>query len=281
MQLTAESRPTRWQILLLTWFLCAILVVLHTLAVRDYLELLGSRGRLGAREAGTPLQQVIPAGYADAQMWVRHAIDGAAAGHLRVRHTEVDNAPLGRDVHWSSSVNWLLRIAQRVQEFFTDDVGARALERSLPWLNAPLLMGLMILLSGWAAIRAGAGAGVVVAGGMVGHARFYDGFLPAHVDHHGLINVALLGLLLGLLTMGAGWWKMERAGRFTVLPASSKQARQGAVVSGVCGAMGLWLSAATLVPMLAIAGAAGLGATLWHGRTAQAEGAQFDPTLWR
>jgi hypothetical protein len=79
MQLTAESRESRWQILIATWVLCAALVILHTFAVSDYLKLLGSRGLRGAHDAATPLRQVVPAGYADAQMWIRHAIDGQAA----------------------------------------------------------------------------------------------------------------------------------------------------------------------------------------------------------
>ena len=281
MQLTAESRQTRWQILLGTWSLCALLVMLHTLAVRDYIGLLATAGLRGAREATTPLQQVVPAACADAQMWVRHAVEAEARQQLRVRHTQADNAPSGREVHWSSSVIWLLRIAQRVQEAVTADLGPRALERTLTWLNAPLLIGLMIALSAWAGNRAGAGAGVVVACGMVGHVRFYNGFLPANVDHHGLVNAAVLGLVLGLLEMGAGWWKPERAGRFTVLPASSGRARRGALVSAGSGAIGLWLSAASVVPILALAGGAGLFALLWHGRTARREGAHFEPGIWQ
>ncbi|MSU47665.1 MAG: hypothetical protein EXS37_00960 [Opitutus sp.] len=281
MQVTAESRQTRWRILLTTWSLCALLVVLHTLAACGHVVLLGAQGLRGVSKATTPLRQVIPAGYADAQMWVRHAVAGEDKLPFRVRHTHADNAPTGREVHWSSSVVWILRIAQQVQEVFTPDRGAHALERSVLWLNAPLLIGLMVLLSAWAAERAGAGAGVLVACGMVGHPRFYDGFLPANVDHHGLINASMLGLLLGLLGMGAGWWKTERPGRHSARPGSSNQARHSAIVSAGSGAIGLWLSAASVVPMLALAGGAGLLTTLWHGRTATREGAHFEPAIWQ
>lgn len=281
MKVTQESRPVRRRILFATWAVCALLIGLHTLALRDYADLLAHRGLRGAREADTPLQLVLPAGHADAQMWVRHALAGEAAGQWRVRESRVDNAPAGREVHWSSSVAWLLRLGRRVEEGFSANTGPRALERAVIWLNAPVLLGLLVAISAWGASRAGAGAGVILACGMIGHIRFYDGFLPTNVDHHGLINTALLGVLLGLAGMGVGWWQATPAGRIRLLPASPDEARRSADVSAACGAVGLWLSAASVVPLLALAGAAGLAVAWWHGPAARREGAHFEPAVWR
>ena len=281
MRITSESGRTRWRILLTTWAVCALLVGLHTFAVHDYLGFLGGRGLRGAVVPETPMRQVLPATYADTQMWVRHAVASEAAGELRVWRTRADNAPDGREVHWSSSVVWLLRLASWFQELMGSEHGPRAIEESVVWLNAPLLIGLVCLLSGWAAARAGAGAGVIVACGMVGHARFYDGFLPANVDHHGLVNAAVLGLLLGFLVMGAGWWKAERSGRAPALPGSLAVARRGAIISACCGAIGLWLSTASVAPVIALAGVAGLVLTIWSGRAAGQAGAQFEPAVWQ
>ncbi|MBL9210262.1 MAG: hypothetical protein JNL92_07320, partial [Opitutaceae bacterium] len=85
MQLTSESPRTRWLILLVTWCGCALAVALHTRAVEEYVAVLDGLGRRDATRAATPRQQVIPARYADAQMWVRHAHAGSESGEARVR----------------------------------------------------------------------------------------------------------------------------------------------------------------------------------------------------
>src|SRR5688572_16502520 len=94
----------------------------------------------------TPMQHVVPARFADAQMWVRNAIAAQAAASVRFRFTNDDNAPDGREGHWASPLQWIIRTAERVRD--VEDV--------LRWLNTPLFLGMMVLLSGWAARRAGA-----------------------------------------------------------------------------------------------------------------------------
>lgn len=60
------------------WTVAAVIILLHTTAGIGYVRLLGAQGLRGASEAATPLRQVIPARYADTQMWVRHVLDGQA-----------------------------------------------------------------------------------------------------------------------------------------------------------------------------------------------------------
>ena len=269
MLLTSESPRARWAILLGVWALCAALVLLHTAAVRDYVALLDAAGTRQGAEVQTPLRQVIPARHADAQTWVRHAIAADEANAARVRFTTTDNAPLGREVHWSSAFLNLLRGGARLQAGVSAVSGPAALERTLLWFNAPLLIAVMILLSAYAARRAGAGAGVIVACGMVGHHRFYEGFSPVYVDHHGLVTAAVFGLLLGLAFMGGGWAK------------TATDARRAAIFSAICGAAGLWLSAAAVLPVIALSGAATLMAA-WLSRAPIVRApAQFDPRLWQ
>ena len=76
MQLTSESPRTRWLLLLAAWGVCALAIGLHTRAVQDYVGVVDRLGLRGAPAAVTPQQQVTPARYADAQMWVRHARAG-------------------------------------------------------------------------------------------------------------------------------------------------------------------------------------------------------------
>ena len=162
------------------------------------------------------------------------------------------------------------------------------LERTLPWFNAPLFLVVLIALSAWVARRSGTAAGIIIALGLVGHPRCYEGFAPTNVDHHGLLAAAVLGLLLGLAFMGAGWWnssevargfspRLDRAGGSerglkpratseTSRPSISRNtARRAAIISALCGAFGLWLSAATMLPVIALAGASAFALALWRG----------------
>ncbi|MBL9188031.1 MAG: hypothetical protein JNK23_11165 [Opitutaceae bacterium] len=303
MLLSRESPRVRWGIMLATWLACAGLAILHTQAVRDYLALLDSAAPRPAGAADTPLRQLIPARHADAQMWVRHALAAEEAHTLRTRFTTADNTPAGRAVHWSSPPAWLLRLAATAQRAFTGDTGPAALERTLPWFNAPLFLAVLVALSAWVASRAGTAAGAVLALGLAGHPRFYEGFAPTNVDHHGLLAAAVLGLLLGLAFMGAGWRKNPDPSRKfrggagspnrpgfsghadaatpAVDEAAHPPARRAAIISALCGAFGVWLSAATMLPVIALAGAAGLALAFWRGAAARREGLVFDPALWR
>ncbi|MBL9200118.1 MAG: hypothetical protein JNL39_06405 [Opitutaceae bacterium] len=272
-----ESPRPRWLVLAAAWLVCAALVLAHANAVRDYLALLDSAAPLPAGAPALPLTQLLPARQADAQMWVRHVLAAQETGTLRPRHTTADNAPAGRAVHWSSPLTWLLRAAAAVQHAATGHTGAAALEHTLWWFNAPLFLAVVVTLSAWVARRAGTAAGVLLCAGLVGHPRCYEGFAPTNVDHHGLLAAAVLGLLLGVAGMGAGWTRQCSP----VLPGKTATARRAAIVSALCGAFGLWLSAATTLPVIALAGAAAFVLALWRGAAARRDGATFDPSLWR
>lgn len=282
MPLNQETCRIRWAVMLVTWVLAGALILLHTAVVREYVGLLDAQGLRGATAARTPLRQVIPASHADTQMWVRHVLDGQEAGAGRVRFTTVDNAPIGREVHWSSVLTWLLRGAAALQKTFaglSQEETPAALEKSLLWFNAPLFFAVIVLWSGWTARRLGVWAGVLVAMALVGHQRFREGFEPTYVDHHGLVAAAILGLVLGAAGMGFGWWRAAPTGTSSLLPGAP--ARRAALVSALSGALALWLSAASTLPLIALIGCGGLAAAGWHGRTAMAGGARFDPGLWR
>lgn len=277
-----ESRRFRWFVMLATWALAGALILWQATTGREYVGLLDAQGLRGAAEAPTPLRQVIPARYADTQMWVRHALAGIEAGDGRVRFTTADNAPVGRDVHWSSALAWLLRGATALQQSLVGPPAAgAALERVLLWFNAPLFFAVIVLWSGWTARRAGAWAGMLLACALIGHQRFQEGFTPTYVDHHGLVNAAILGLVLSAAFMGFGWWRPAPAASSSWLPGAPGRARRAAIASALAGAVAMWLSAASTLPVIALLGCSGLAVACWHGRTAQAGGARFDPGVWR
>jgi hypothetical protein len=277
MRFSNESRNIRWLCLVATWLLVAILFVLHTLAMRDYVDMVGHLGLRGAPEATSPL--IFDA---DSKMWIRHSLSLVEGNSIQLRHTNVDNAPTGRDVNWNSAWAWTIAGSGLVYRLFTTDSMLAAIEHAAMWLNIFIFMGLVLLFSLWTARRAGVVGGVVVALGMVGSDRFYEGFYPYCVDHHGLLTMSVFGLMLGVLFMGAGWWQLKDAGSVTcLLPESANMVRQAAIFSAVFGAVGMWISAASAFPPIVIIGLASLLTTLLKGRKFQKAGIQFEVNCWR
>lgn len=278
-----HERPRlRWSLMAAGWVLVATLLLLHTLAVRDYLALLDTQGLRGAPAATTPLRHTLPLVYADAQMWVLHALDLPERGATRARFTTADNAPFGREVHWSSPLVWLLAGAGQVRAAVTGEPLPLATERTLPWTNFGLLLSATVALSAWTARRAGAAAGLLIALGMLGHRDFYDGFSPYYVDHHGPITTSIFGLVLGTVFMGGGWWRAPATEETsTLLPASAIAVRQAAIISALFGAVGLWISAASIIPALALVALACLINIFFLGRPALVSGTQFSAAAWR
>lgn len=281
MRLSHERRPVRWGILVATWALAAVLLCFHALAIRDYLALADRAGLRGAPRASTPLQQPYLSFASDAQTWVQHAIALTEGDDLRLRYTTIDNAPKGREVHWNSAWAWMIVGAGEIRWWFTGEPLPNAIERAAIWLNPAVLLALIVLFSTWLARRAGAAAGVFITLGMLGHNQFYEGFIPGYTDHHGLLSAAVLGLMLGTLAMGGGWWRAPQEGQTSLLPATRSDARGGAIFSAISAGLGMWISAASLIPPIAIAGLTALLMVLWRGRRLQASGAVFDPSLWR
>lgn len=247
-------------------------------AVRDYIALLDESGTLAPDSL--PLRRSVPSAYADTRTWVRYALAIDEGGPWRVRRTEDDNAPRGREVHWNSAFAHLIAYAGRMRHDRTGEPVGIATERALAWFNLPLFLMVVVLFSGWTARRAGAAGGVLLAFGMLGSRWFYDGFAPNYVDHHGLLSAASFGVALGVLFMGAGWYRPHGEGT-SLLPTSREDARAGAVASGIAGGFGMWISAASTIPTIAIVGLAGVLAMVWFGPRAESEHAGFDADLWR
>jgi tetratricopeptide (TPR) repeat protein len=280
MRLSKERRRVTWSVLGGLWLFAALLLALHAAAMRDHLTLVGRRGLRGAASAQTPLKAAYPPGSIDTQVWMRHALALLDRHDVRLRHTDIDNAPFGREVHWNSAWAWTIAGAGWIEHERSGDAIAPSLERMTIWLQPAVLLVLLVALSSYAALRAGAAAGAAVAIAMVGHDYFYSGFLPSNVDHHGLLSAAVFGAVLGACFMGAGWWQ-ERSTDARLLPQSPDAARRAAVFSALCGAFGLWISAASVVVPIAVVGASGLAAALVAGRNAIASGARFDARAWR
>lgn len=217
----------------------------------------------------------------DGYVWNRHAEALGKDGRWRVRHTDFDNAPDGREVHWNSAFAWYLRGLGEIRRAVTGESLRNSIFRMSIWANPILLLLSIGIFSTLSARRFGPLCGTVIAIGMVAVPTFYEGFMPAYPDHHGLISFALLGMIFGIAWAGAGWVQEEKGGDF-VLPHSLKQAEHGMIFSAVCGAMGLWISAISTAVVLGTIGLSALVTAWIFGRGSSKKNAlSFAGALWK
>jgi len=280
MKLSHETPALRWAVLIPTWLVLGALIFGHAWYMDKYLGVAAGLGLRGAPEASTPLRAAYPGFAADAQTWVRHALSLLEGDQIRLRRTDIDNAPAGREVHWNSAWAWAIAGAGKLDHQLTGRPLPLAVERMTLWLPGLTLFLAMVLVSAWTARRVGLLGGLLVAVAMGGHNRFYEGFFPAYVDHHGLIAASVFGLVLGVVLMGVGWWRPEGAPD-APLPAAPGQVRRAAVVSALAGAFGMWVGAASVIPTIAFIGLAAALVTLLAGRRAAREGFRFEADAWR
>jgi len=200
----------------------------------------------------------LPVASVDAHWWILHTRQMLLDGGWRVRATELDNAPAGREVHWSSFLMWVLAAGAHLASVFThrppaDNVALAAL------FVGPLLMGVFLVSLVCLAWRAAGRAVALVAGcAFLTSPYVYRTFHAGEADHHGIVLAFCMATALALL--GA----LERSSVPAAAPARNprKPARVSNAwfrLSGSLGAAALWVSAATAIPVLA---GCGIGAVV-------------------
>lgn len=216
----------------------------------------------------------------DGYVWDRHAEHLGENGELRLRFSDLDNAPIGREVHWNSAFAWYLRGLGEIYRSATGDTLRNSIFRMSIWANPILLVIGIAFLSILSARRFGPMCGAILAFGMVFTPTFYEGFLPAYPDHHGLIAFAILCQVFGIAWAGAGWVQAASGSAF-VPPRALAQARHGMIFSAISGAAGLWISAFSTA---VVTGGIGIGvvlANLFFSRRARSAGCVFHAELWK
>ena len=215
----------------------------------------------------------------DGYLWNRHAEHLGKNGSLRLRFTDFDNAPHGREVHWNSAFAWYLRGLGEIYRAINGDTLRNSIYRMSIWANPILLVIALLILPVLAARRFGPISGAVIAVGMVAVPTFYEGFLPAYPDHHGIINFALLGTVFGIAWAAAGWIRQSDDSDFLAAP-DIRTARQGLWLSAICGACGLWFSALSTGIFL---GSIGISVLITSALFARSKNTQalLDPDLWK
>ncbi len=222
----------------------------------------------------------LPQNALDGYLWLQHAEAIGADGSWRHRHTLFDNHPDGREVHWNSAYTWYLRGLGEVRHRLTGEPLRHSLFRASLWANPLLLAAAVLIIAPLAARRFGLPAGAVMAVLMIAAPNFYGSFAPANPDHHGLIALAILGMVLGIASAGAGWAGNE-AGAPCRSARTVRHARGSMILSGLSGAAGMWFSAISTSIALAGIGVGVLAAALLYGRRADASGHAFNGGLWR
>jgi len=235
-------------------------------------------------DAGIPAEKRMPVFLSeiafDGYMWNRHAEHLGEGGHWRLGHTDVDNSPDGREVHWNSGFALYLRGLGEIYRAITGDTLRNSIFRMSIWANTILLLLAIGIFATLSARRFGPLCGTVIAIGMVAVPTFYEGFMPAYPDHHGLIAFTLLGMLFGIAWAGVGWVQAAYGDDF-VPPRSLKQARHGMIFSAICGAAGLWISAISAAVVLGAIGVAALLSLLLAQKQAVRSGSTFHSGLWK
>jgi hypothetical protein len=265
------ARGVAWVVLAV----CAGFVLWHACATDRYLTRVSaiSFQNAAAGGAGEDRRDVTLGVAADGQTWVRLTEERMARGELRNRWTDTDNAPEGRAVHWSSWWSLWLEGGGRVRAAVTGEDAGEAVAKAARWANLPLWALVLFGGGAWVARRWGAWGAAVFAMMLVGNRGFYTALYPAYPDHHGLVALLALGMILGVAGMGWGLCG-KKGGGGRGKPADETAARRAAVFSAMCGACGLALSASSLVVPIALVGVGGVVAIWLAGRDAVEDAAR-------
>lgn len=231
---------------------------------------------------------LLPEAGEDTAHWVMQTQSMIAKGEWRLRTVTYDNAPQGREVHWASPLHWWLAALAGADHLVT----GRPVGLAVEWATLTsgvimfgcMLLGLMPLLHR----RFSPHAAALFAIGAVATFPFYTDFLPGRTDHHGLANIC--GMLAVLFLAGAA--SRSTASAPATAPVTAREASEAnarevraarwwVVGSAMAGGVGLWISAATLVPVLVGIGL-GVFAATWFGRGGRQRVAWArDPNLFR
>ena len=230
--------------------------------------------------------QVMPALGTDGYHWImqmERMLDGREG--LRVRHVDYDGPPGGREVHWSSSLHWLVAVLAEADHLLTHDPMAVSLERTEPWANTFVLLMLMLILPVVAWRRFGGIPAAILALGFVTTYPYYEFSFVGYLDHHGLAASSDLLMVFFLACSGAGWLRNEAISPDQLTPTEAalwrwlpdrRQAKRWLIASGIATGTGLWISTASVIPAMF---GVGLGALISTGYLAREPAQCADPEL--
>ncbi len=229
-----------------------------------------------------PRTAIYPIASADSHWWVMHTEAMLRSGDWRVRETARDNAPHGREVHWSSGLMWGLASLAWLIHLGSGLPTIDCVQQAALVIGPLMQMGFVLAFSLVSARRWGGLVGGVLGLALATLSPLDQFFHPGEADHHGIVTCFALGCVLAAIAAGAGVHAPENQGgppARGLLP-SRHAARRWMILSGLLGAAGIWVSAATVIPAFAGVALGALGVA-WLRRGAAAEDAGYHPALWR
>jgi hypothetical protein len=187
----------------------------------------------------------------DGRWWIMHAEKMAREGVFRIRETQSDNPPTGREVHWSSLQMWNLIALSKAMEIFPKAQGLSDIEWAALFIGPVtwvifLVFGLFVA---WKAFGKEVALAWILC--MISARSVLHYFRAGEADHHGL--VALFAALGVLLLAGGRVGLFKKGGR--------PESAWWFAGAGISTAMGLWVSAATQLPILFATALGGILAT--------------------
>ena len=221
----------------------------------------------------------------DSYAWLAHVRDLMNSGGWRLRWTHMDNAPAGREMHWSHLLIWTLRGLATAIMAATGWPAARAVELAGVWVM-PLFEFLFLAGAGWAVARK---LGLGPAAGLVFVFLTFEcvsiAFYPLEPDHHAFQFFFILAAFVCLQFGGLGWTRgagpSAPAPHWLGWPATPtlRESLGWFIASGVFGGLALWVGATVWLIALAIIALALIPVLpLFHSPQ---KDEIYAPTLWR
>jgi hypothetical protein len=135
----------------------------------------------------------------DSHYWLVNVRRMLLEGRWRIRETDSDNAPFGREMHWSSiPAWWLIGIYLLISA-----IHPGSLTTNLSWaayFAGPILECAFLM---WVTLtterRFGSRAAFTILCGLAAYRNLTMAFRPAVTDHHGWHIITAVGTLLGML----------------------------------------------------------------------------------
>jgi len=189
--------------------------------------------------------------------WLDQTRQMFARAEWRVRSVDYENAPYGREVLAPSPYRWWLGLLAWCDHAISGRASGPSLERAALLADPLVHMLLLAATAIFVAWRFGAFPAALVSAGLATLFPLAGDFIPGAPDDHGLAQALALWSVLPLL---AGFAALHSAAAD-----SGARARRWFIATGATGAAGMWVSAATLIPVLAGVGLGGLVAA-WVSR---------------
>ncbi|MDX2079188.1 MAG: hypothetical protein SFU53_00230 [Terrimicrobiaceae bacterium] len=219
---------------------------------------------------------VIPYYAMDARWWVLHTEKMLREGTWRVRNTQLDNAPHGREVHWSSLLMWVLAGTAHFQAWLSGIPASSHIAEATLGAGPILLCGFLVGTGFLVWRRFGAFNALFFGTVFLTTFPIVRAFVLSEADHHGIVLGFALAAVFCIVAGGGGFVRTRPKDSNILL--DQAVARRWFFAGGILGAAALWVSAATAIPILFGTALGGLLVALVLNR--RPSSATFDPTLW-